>query len=115
MTRNSGECSCGPHVLDMIKSFDPAIKRALRKKHYVQVALLTGRQTGLVFYLSSPEERKKVRLYYMYGCNEEIMNVEQCVNLEKEAATSNRSAHEQAEKAVKGIPKGIFIHYPPSS
>lgn len=115
MTRNSGECGCGPHVLEMIKSFDTTIKRALRKKHYVQVALLTGYQTGLVFYLSSPEERKKVRPYYMYGCNEEIMNVEQCVNLEKEAAASNRSAHEQAEKAVRGILKGIFIRYLPSS
>jgi hypothetical protein len=111
--RNSGVCSCGPHMIDTIKLYDPAIKTASRKKHYEQIAYLTGYQTGLVFYLSTPEERKKVPLYFMYGCNEDIMNLEQCANLEKEAAASNRSAHEQAEKAVKGMRKDIFILYPP--
>ncbi len=113
MTRNSGEYGCGPHIFAMIKSFDPSIKTALRKKHYVQAALLTGFQAGLVFYLSSPEDRKKVPLYYMHGCKEEIMNVEQCIKLEKKAASSNKLAHDQAKKEVRGIPKGIFIHYPP--
>lgn len=113
-TKKSGQNSCAQKMINTIKSYDVLIKEHLHEGKYPDVAYFTGYQAGLVYFLLDKKGRRSMPMYFLFGCGD-IMNFEQYIELEKDAARSHKSAHKMAEKIASRASKGLVFHYTPFS
>jgi NAD-dependent SIR2 family protein deacetylase len=116
-TKKCGEYSCGQHMINVIQSYGDLIKECLHQGNYNDVAYFTGYENGLMYFLLDEEQRKSnpVPLYFIFGCNADILNFEQYTKLEKKAARLHKSAHKLAEKMTGKVSEGIVFHHRPFS
>jgi NAD-dependent SIR2 family protein deacetylase len=112
-TKNSGENSCGTHMINVIKSYDVLIKRCLHEGNYPDVAYFTGYQVGLIYFLLNDKNRRAIPMYFLFG-GEKIVNLDQYVKLEEKASKMHKSAHEAARKMISKInPEGLVLQHKP--
>jgi hypothetical protein len=114
-TKKSGENSCGQHIINVIRSYDPHIKDCLHKGKYNDVAYFTGYQAGLAYFILDEKQRQSMPIYFMFGNAANIMNLKQYLKLEKNAAKLHKSAHKKAEKLTRGVSEGFVLHHTPFS
>ena len=113
-TKKSGQNSCAQKMINMIKSYDALIKERLHKRNYPDVAYFTGYSTGLLYFLLDEKARRSMPMYFLFGCGD-IMNLEQYMKLEKDAARLHKSAHKMAEKIASRASEDLVFHHKPFS
>lgn len=113
-TKKSGQNSCPQKMIHIIDSYDVLIKERLHKGNYADVAYFTGYRAGLLYFLSDEKGRRSMPRYFLFGCGD-IMNLEQYIKLEKNAARLHKSAHKMAEKIASRASEGLVFHHKPFS
>lgn len=113
-TKKSGQNSCAQKMINIIESYDVLIKERLHEGNYPDVAYFTGYQAGLVYFLLDKKGRRSMPMYFLFGCGD-IMNFEQYIKLEKDAARLHKSAHKMAEKITSTVSEGLVFHHKPFS
>ena len=113
-TKNSGQNSCAQKMINMIQSYEDLIKERLHEGNYPDVAYFTGYEAGLLYFLLDEKGRRSMPMYFLFGCGD-IMNFEQYIKLEKDAARLHKSAHKMAEKIASTVSKGLVFHHKPFS
>lgn len=94
-TKNSGENSCGHHMVNVIESYEILVKDCLHAGNYPDVAYFTGYQTGLIWFLSDNKRRRSMPMYFLFRCGD-IKDFDQYITKEKKAAKLHKSAHKVA-------------------
>jgi NAD-dependent SIR2 family protein deacetylase len=112
-TKNSGENSCATHMLQIIKLYDDTINSYIKKRDYWNASYFIGYQLGLYFFLSNEEQRRELPSYFIFGCDDSIMTLQQYIQLEKKADSFNKTAHQKAEKKAKSVKNGIVLQHTP--
>lgn len=112
-TKNSGQNSCGQHIVDCIKSYESLIKDCLHERNYPDAAYFTGYQAGLIYFVSDEKGRQLLPMYFLFGCGD-IVNFKQYIELEKDAAKLHKSAHKLAEVFTRRVKSdGLIPHRRP--
>jgi NAD-dependent SIR2 family protein deacetylase len=112
-TKNSGQNSCGQHMINCVESYDVLVKDCLHIGNYPDVAYFTGYQSGLIYFLSDKKSRRSMPMYFLFGCGD-IMNFDQYTKMEKNAAKLHKSAHKLVEALTRKLKsKDLVFHRRP--
>ncbi len=111
--RKSGRFSHPHTILHMMRSYEILRTKYSAKRNYKEVAYIDGFINGLMCLLSSDEQRARVPLYYLFGC-EDITNLQDYIRLAKNARSLHKSAYSFAEKMTRYVPSGdVSFHHRP--
>jgi len=111
-TMNSGDYSCEGYLLDLIKRHEDHIKKLLHDGKYEDVAYYTGYRNGLLYFLFNEKDRELMPIYFLFKCDE-ILDFDQYLKLEKNAAKTHKAAHKLAKKIGVNYSKGLIPQYIP--
>ncbi len=115
-TKNSGVNSCPSHVCGIIDLYSAKMKELLHERNYLEVAYLTGYQTGLIHFLMDEKDKKAIPLplFFLFGCDQDIITLDQYTKLERGAAKMHKSANKMALAIAKAVDsKKLIIHHRP--
>jgi SIR2-like domain len=85
----------------------------LRAKQYGEVAYIDGYVAGHLYFLGDEKFRRLTPRYYVYGCDELILSINELRVALRRLRNSHSRAHALASRIIGGIPKGMTLHHPP--
>lgn len=101
------------HLSRVIDRYKELSKEFLDHGRYFDVAYIEGYRNGLLYLAFTDEDRRKLPLYWLFGCKEEIGDITRYTQLAKRARKLHKRAYNLARTVADHIgPQEDCYHIP---
>jgi len=113
--KKTGEYSNVKNVIKVIDSYADLAKQKLDKGIYVDVAYIHGYIAGLTYLISDKVEREGISVYYIYGLDKEIRNIDEYSQLNNYTKENCEKAYNFALNIVNKLDENsnLELHHTP--
>ena len=111
---NTGFYSDRENILGIIDAYDRAEREKRRARGYGSVAYIEGFVNGHVYLLDDEEDSAGLPLYFIHGCDKELLTFDDYADVAGRAHELHKTAFRYAERAARRLEPGVTVlHHPP--